>query len=105
MKEMPGRETATDGHSTDVPSIVYESLRSPGQPLDEGTRADMEPRYGHDFSKVRMHTDAKAWVGSIQRAQDLDLCASIQEQEPGTGISGSKGTGTNVAGTAGPGTT
>ncbi len=43
-----------------VPPIVHEVLRSPGQPLDAGTRAFMEPRFGHDFSQVRVHTDAKA---------------------------------------------
>src|SRR5205823_1492835 len=31
-----------------------------GQPLDTSTRAFMEPRFGHDFSKVRVHTDARA---------------------------------------------
>lgn len=31
-----------------------------GQPLDATTRAFMEPRFGHDFSQVRVHTDAQA---------------------------------------------
>ncbi|MFO1434147.1 MAG: DUF4157 domain-containing protein [Candidatus Competibacteraceae bacterium] len=44
----------------EVPPIVHEVLRSPGQPLDARTRAFMEPRFGHDFSRVRVHTDAKA---------------------------------------------
>lgn len=35
-------------------------MSSPGQPLDAGTRAFMEPRFGQDFSQVRVHTDAKA---------------------------------------------
>jgi len=43
-----------------VPPIVHDVLRSPGQPLDSTTRADMEPRFGHDFSKVRVHADARA---------------------------------------------
>ncbi|MFY9553195.1 MAG: DUF4157 domain-containing protein [Blastocatellia bacterium] len=43
-----------------VPAIVPEVLRSPGQPLDTTTRAFMEPRFGHDFSNVRVHTDARA---------------------------------------------
>jgi hypothetical protein len=43
-----------------APSIVHEVLRSPGQPLDPTTRAFMEPRFGHDFSRVRVHTDARA---------------------------------------------
>lgn len=43
-----------------VPPIIHEVLRSPGQPLDPATRAFMEPRFGHDFSQVRVHTDGKA---------------------------------------------
>ena len=43
-----------------VPPIVHEVLRSTGQPLDSETRALMEPRFGHDFSNVRVHADSKA---------------------------------------------
>lgn len=44
----------------EAPPMVHEALRSPGQPLDKETRAFMEPRFGRDFSGVRVHTDAKA---------------------------------------------
>jgi len=40
-----------------VPPIVHEVLRSPGAPLEPGTRAFMEPRFGHDFGHVRVHAD------------------------------------------------
>src|SRR6266849_3925933 len=43
-----------------VPPIVHNVLGSPGQSLDTGTRDFMEPRFGHDFSNVRVHTDARA---------------------------------------------
>jgi hypothetical protein len=43
-----------------VPPIVGEVLRSPGQSLDLATRGFMEPRFGHDFSAVRIHTDHTA---------------------------------------------
>ncbi len=43
-----------------VPPIVHDVLRSPGQPLDAATRAFFEPRFGMDFSQVRVYTDAKA---------------------------------------------
>jgi exonuclease VII small subunit len=46
--------------SSEVPSIVNEALSSPGQPLDPVTRAFMEPRFGQDFSRVRVHSDAAA---------------------------------------------
>jgi hypothetical protein len=51
--------TAPTDHSA-IPSIVHAVLNSPGQPLDRDTQAFMEPRFGHDFSGVRVHTDAKA---------------------------------------------
>ncbi|MBC8028993.1 MAG: DUF4157 domain-containing protein [Pyrinomonadaceae bacterium] len=47
-------------NSSGVPPIVNEILSSPGQPLDSQTRAFFEPRFGHDFSRVRVHTDANA---------------------------------------------
>lgn len=43
-----------------APPIVHEVLRSQGQPLDGGTRSFMESRFGHDFSRVRVHTSAHA---------------------------------------------
>lgn len=43
-----------------APPIVHEVLSSPGQPLDAPTRAFMEPRFGHDFSNVRVHVDEQA---------------------------------------------
>lgn len=47
-------------HGTSAPPIVHEVLLSPGQPLDSATRTMMEPRFGHDFSKVRVHTGHQA---------------------------------------------
>jgi hypothetical protein len=43
-----------------APPIVHDALRSPGQPLDPAARSCMEQRFGHDFSQVRVHTDARA---------------------------------------------
>jgi hypothetical protein len=45
---------------SEASSAVHEVLRSPGQPLDPGTRAFMETRFGHDFSQVRVHADTAA---------------------------------------------
>jgi hypothetical protein len=45
---------------TAVPPSVHEVLRSSGQSLDPEVRAFMEPRFGHDFSRVRVHSDAAA---------------------------------------------
>jgi hypothetical protein len=48
------------GENSGVPPVVYDVLCSSGQPLDVATRAFFEPRFGHDFGEVRVHTDAKA---------------------------------------------
>jgi Domain of unknown function (DUF4157) len=54
------RSALNRGAVNGVPPIVHEVLRSPGQPLDARTRAYFEPRFGQDFSRVRVHSDAKA---------------------------------------------
>ncbi|MDH3446252.1 MAG: DUF4157 domain-containing protein, partial [Deltaproteobacteria bacterium] len=56
------RRQATENTAAmaEVPPIVHEELRSPGQPLDSDTRAFFEPRFGHDLSNVRVHTDMRA---------------------------------------------
>ncbi len=46
--------------AAEAPPIVHDVLRSPGQPLDAASRAFMEPRFGYDFSRVRVHADARA---------------------------------------------
>lgn len=40
-----------------VAPVVRSALASPGQPLDPSLRAFMEPRFRHDFSRVRIHVD------------------------------------------------
>jgi len=54
-----------------VPPILHEVLHLPGVPLDPATRTYMEPRFGHDFSRVRVHTGALA----EQSAQDINAKA------------------------------
>jgi len=44
----------------EAPAIVRQVLGSPGQPLDPGTREFFEPRFGRDFSDVRIHVDSTA---------------------------------------------
>ena len=55
----------------DAPPIVHEVLNSSGQSLDSATRGFMEPRFGHDFSRVRVHSDAAAQ----QSAHDVNAKA------------------------------
>ena len=50
-----------------APPIVHDVVNSPGQSLDASTRAFFESRFGHDFSRVQVHTDERA----IQSARDI----------------------------------
>ena len=43
-----------------APSSVEHVLASSGTPLDRDSRSFFESRFGHDFSKVRIHTGAEA---------------------------------------------
>jgi hypothetical protein len=54
------RASGQPGTPSEAPGIVHDVLRSGGKPLDPATRAFFEPRFGHDFSAVRIHTDARA---------------------------------------------
>lgn len=51
---MVGRELGT------APQIVHQVLASPGRPLDTATRAFMEPAFGRDFGRIRVHSDSLA---------------------------------------------
>ena len=54
------RVEGNDPGKTAIPPIVGEVLHSPGEPLDSATRQFMESRFGHDFSRVRVHADGRA---------------------------------------------
>jgi hypothetical protein len=44
----------------EAPDGVISATDGGGQPLDAATRTFMEPRFGFDFSRVRIHADAAA---------------------------------------------
>lgn len=49
------------GQMTDAaPASVDHVLANPGRPLEPALRRDMERRFGHDFSQVRVHSGAAA---------------------------------------------
>lgn len=54
------RRAAGNAALSYAPHSVHEALSSSGHPLDTAARAFMEPRFGHDFGKVRIHADANA---------------------------------------------
>ncbi len=55
-KELPGHSPVAQ---PDVEASV-QSLKGRGQPLSQAERAFFEPRFGYDFSQVRVHSDAGA---------------------------------------------
>jgi hypothetical protein len=81
-----------DGHSEisgEAPPLVHAVLSSPGQPLDRSDRAFMEARFGRDFSRVRVHTDAQAAesaraVDALAYTIGQDLVFDHGQYGPGT---------------------
>ncbi|MFZ0064054.1 MAG: DUF4157 domain-containing protein [Pyrinomonadaceae bacterium] len=76
-------------HENEVPAIVHDVLRSPGQPLDAQTRAYMEPRFGHDFSQVRTYHDDRAAesassVGALAYTAGKSIVFGKSQYSPGT---------------------
>src|SRR5205814_6614673 len=71
LQRKASQPSTLNSQPAEVPPIVHEVLRSPGQPLDLATRAFMEPRFGHDFSQVRVHTDMKA----VESARSVNALA------------------------------
>ena len=75
---------------TAAPPAVQQVLSAPGRPLDAGTRAYMEPRFGHDFSQVRVHTDAPAAesaraINARAYTVGRDVVFGAGQYAPGTG--------------------
>ena len=56
----PARHASGSGPFSPVPPIVHGVLRESGRPIPPDLRAFMEPRFGADFSEVRLHTDGSA---------------------------------------------
>jgi len=54
-----------------IPAPVRRVLATSGEPLDRGVRGFFEPRFGHDFSQVRVHSDEQA----ARSARDVNALA------------------------------
>jgi hypothetical protein len=72
-----------------APASVYQALNSPGQPLDSKTRAFMEPRFGRDFSQVRIHTgrqpaDSARSIGASAYTVGRDIVFATGHYAPNT---------------------
>jgi hypothetical protein len=59
------------GQAHAAPASVDQTLASPGSPLGPALRQNMEQRFGHDFSRVRVHSGKVA----DQSARDVNAHA------------------------------
>lgn len=59
QEKLQRKKSESTGPAT-APHVVHEVLETSGQALDTSAREFFEPRFGHDFSKVRVHTGDKA---------------------------------------------
>lgn len=60
VRQTLGRNPARSADLTAVNELVQSVVAAPGQPLESEVRLRLGARLGHDFSRVRVHTDARA---------------------------------------------
>ncbi|MBS1133303.1 MAG: peptidase superfamily protein [Burkholderiaceae bacterium] len=65
------RATPAASGAMSAPPSVQRAIADGGRPLEPALRQDMEGRFGHDFSRVRIHTGSAAAIS----AQDVDAHA------------------------------
>ena len=88
-KESPGQVPLTLGQ--DVPPIVHDVLHLPSQSQDAETRSFFEPRFGHDFSQMRVHTyresvKPKAAECIVAYSVGRDMAFGAGENAPDTNV-------------------
>jgi len=81
-KEALVRRKADNGGSSSADAPA-ELLPSPGRPLDCATRDFFEPRFGHDFGDVRIHTGADAAASARELAAEAFTFGSQIAFAPG----------------------
>ena len=84
-KEISGRSSAP---SLDLDARI-QALKGSGQPLPNSVRAFFEPRFGHDFGRVRIHADGRAAdaarsVNARAFTVGRDVVFGTGEYRPGT---------------------
>ncbi|BAV06589.1 protein of unknown function [Filimonas lacunae] len=87
-KKIPAPTVAPVTEATPVPPIAKQALEGNGKPLDTALRTEMEPRFGHDFSNIRIHSGDQATeaAGAVQaKAYTVgqDIVFGHQQYQPG----------------------
>lgn len=60
LPRLSRRAASATRNGASAPPSVDAALRRTGEPLPSASRAFFEPRFGHDFGRVRIHHDATA---------------------------------------------
>jgi Zn-dependent peptidase ImmA (M78 family) len=79
IQTKPALQRSTDGSLQAGSSIESQlsSSKGSGSPLPDDVRSFMEPRFGADFSQVRVHTNSEA----VQMNRDLNAQAFTHQQD------------------------
>ena len=88
-KNVRKKSDGQNASAGEAPPIVHDVLGSPGHPLDAGTRAFFEPRFGADFSRVRVHSDSVAVqstgaVNALAYTRGSDIVFGQDQYQPAT---------------------
>jgi uncharacterized protein DUF4157 len=72
-----------------APARAADTAASPGRPLDPQTAAQLSAAFGHDFGKVRVHTDERAAaaadaLGAVAYTRGEDMVFARGRYAPGT---------------------
>jgi hypothetical protein len=72
-----------------APLAVSSAIRAPGRPLEPAERVWAEARFGHDFTRIRVHAEGEAAIsarelGARAFAVGADLVFAPGEYSPGT---------------------
>jgi len=90
LRSAHGHSTASEtAAETSVAAIVHDVLRQPGRPLNPEDRTFFEPRFGYDFSHVRVHADpgaalsasrlvARAWASGNESREMLGVTSKLR---------------------------
>ncbi len=87
LQKKPAAESRSSGGA--APGLVHDVVHSPGQALDASTRGFFEPRFGHDFSQVRVHSDVRAAesaraVNALAYTVGRDVVFGASQYAPGS---------------------
>lgn len=88
-RQRTNENTSLQPQTPRTPESIQQTLTSQGHELDSETRSFMEPRFGHDFSQVRIHTDEQAAesaqaVNALAYTVGSDIVFGQRQYSPGT---------------------